>query len=79
MVNWLKDSLENMSKAQLCGLFSEIQMFRKTGILHRGMLDKFEREFSYNVSHTPARECMRLVEDSILYEMARRYSESEAD
>lgn len=72
--NWLGNRLSNMEDAELCGLFEEITSFRRTGRLDReSSLRKFEREFSDNVSHTRAGECMRLVEDEILFEMSRRY------
>lgn len=69
---WLGHRLEEMTVEELCGLFEEIAGFRRTGLLKGGALRKFEREFSDNVSHTRTGECMRLVEDEILFEMGRR-------
>ena len=71
--NWLGHKMENASDADLIVLFEEITKFRGTGILVGGALRALEREFSDNVSKTSYGGCMRLVEDAVLYEMARRF------
>ena len=71
---WLGHRLEDMGEAELCNLFLEITCFRRTGVLTgKKKLRDLEREFSENVSHTRTGECMRLVEDEILFEMGRRF------
>ena len=74
--NWLGNRLKNMSEIELCELFKEIAGFREIGVLEGEKLRKFERDFSDNVSHTRIGECMRLVEDEILFEISRRYYNS---
>lgn len=71
--NWLGHKMENISDPDLFALFEEITEFRRIGILVGGTLRALEREFSDNVSKTSYGECMRLVEDAVLYEMARRF------
>ena len=74
--NWLGQKMADMSEDMLSSLFKEITEFRDTGLLKGGNLRGLEKEFSDNVSHTPYGDCMRLVEDEILYEMSRRYYNS---
>lgn len=71
--NWLGHRMENASDEELKELFSEITHFRRTGLLVGGKLRDLERQFSDNVSHTRGGECMRLVEDEVLFEMSRRF------
>lgn len=71
--NWLGQQMEKKTDEELRELFSEISSFRRTGLLVGGCLRAFELEFSQNVSHTAPGDCMRLVEDEILFEMSRRY------
>ena len=68
--NWLG---AKMSAIPQMILFEEIAEFRRTGILSGGELRDLEKEFSDNVSHTPYSECMRLIEDEVLFEISRRY------
>lgn len=70
--NWLGHRMETASDSELSTLFEEITEFRGAGILVGGALRTLEKDFSNNVSKTPYGECMRLVEDAVLYEMARR-------
>lgn len=74
--NWLGQKMADMSEDMLSSLFVEISNFRDTGLLVGGNLRNLEKEFSDNVSHTPYGDCMRLVEDEVLYEMSRRYYNS---
>ena len=74
--NWIGQKLADMSEDMLSSLFVEITNFRNTGILKGGNLRNLEKEFSDNVSHTPYGDCMRLIEDEVLYEMSRRYYNS---
>ncbi len=71
--NWLGHKMENISEDDLLVLFTEIESFRRTGILKGEKLRNLEREFSENVSHTRIGECMRLIEDEILFEISRRF------
>lgn len=74
--NWLGQKMADMNEDMLSSLFVEISNFRDTGLLVGGNLRNLEKEFSDNVSHTPYGDCMRLVEDEVLYEMSRRYYNS---
>lgn len=71
--NWLGQRLGAMEETDLLYLFEEISRFQDTGILERGKLRALEEEFSDNVAHTRKGECMRLVEDAVLFEIARRF------
>ncbi len=71
--NWLGKKMESMEDIELCRLFEEIDSFRRTGLLQEKGLRALEKEFSENVSHTSYGECMRLVEDEVLFEMSRRF------
>ena len=71
--NGLGAKMSAIPQNQLMILFEEIAEFRRTGILSGGELRDLEKEFSDNVSHTPYSECMRLIEDEVLFEMSRRY------
>ena len=71
--NWLGHRVSAYEPAELMALFEEIYNFRHTGILVGGRLRDLEKEFSENVSHTLSGECMRLVEDEVLFEMSRRF------
>ncbi len=76
--NWLGRKMESLNTSELSAIFEEVAKYRKTGILKSGKLRKLEADFSDNVSHTPYGECMRLVEDAVLFEMSRRfYNENE--
>ena len=71
--NWLGYRMASLKESEIDNLFREITDFRRTGILVGGCLRQLDKEFSDNVSHTSYGDCMRLVEDAVLYEMARRY------
>lgn len=71
--NWLGYRMASLKESEIDNLFREITDFRRTGILVGGFLRQLDKEFSDNVSHTSYGDCMRLVEDAVLYEMARRY------
>lgn len=75
--NWLGRKMDASSINDLSVIFEEVEEYRRTGFLRSGKLRKLEKELSDNVSHTPYGECMRLVEDAVLFEMARRlYNEN---
>lgn len=74
--NWLGQKMADMSEDMLSSLFVEISNFRDTGLLVGGNLRNLEKEFSDQVTHTPYGDCMRVVEDEVLYEMSRRYYNS---
>lgn len=71
--NWLGNKLDAMPQNQLMVLFKEIAEFRQTGMLSGNELRNLEKEFSDNVSHTTYSECMRLIEDEVLFEISRRF------
>lgn len=71
--HWFGCRLGTMSQDELLKLFEEIAEYRRTGILDGQRLRTLERDFSKNVSHTPGAECMRLMEDAVLFEAARRF------
>ena len=75
--NWLGQRMATATDQELRELFEEIHHFRRTGILVGGKLRALEKEFSDNVSHTPLGDCMRLVEDKVLFEMGRRFHNAE--
>lgn len=78
--NWLGRRVAAYTPAELMSLFEEIYDYRRMGILIGGKLRALELEFSENVSHTSVGECMRLVEDEVLFEMSRRFcNEHEAE
>jgi len=70
---WLGRKMDSLKNEDLLHLFEEISSFRASGVLQGENLIALEKEFSDNVSHTAYGECMRLVEDAVLYEMARRH------
>lgn len=74
--NWLGHKMDSMPKDDIIALFEEITEFRKTGVLVGGKLRALEKDFSDHVSKTPYGECMRLVEEAVLYEMSRRFYNS---
>ena len=73
MNHWLGRHIEAFEPAELMCLFEEIYDFRQKGILKGERLRDLEKEFSDKVSHTPGGDCMRLVEEMVLFEMARRF------
>lgn len=74
MIEWLKDKMKSMTENELCDLYSEIADYRKKGYLVEGTkLELLENEFANNSSGTDG-DNMRLVEDTILFEIGRRYS-----
>lgn len=75
---WLGNRLEAMSQDEILEIFKEITQFKRTGLLEGRRLRRLEAEFSENVSHTPGGECMRLVEEEVLFEMARRFYNEKA-
>ena len=77
---WLGHRIAAYEPTELMALFEEIYDFRRTGILKGGKLRALEMEFSANVSNTKGGDCLRLVEDEVLFEMSRRYyNEHSAD
>ena len=71
--NWLGRRLGDLSQFELLELIGEIAAFKRTGLLNGERMKALERQFSENVSHTPGGTCMRLIEDEILFEAARRF------
>lgn len=63
-----------MNDKEISDMFNEIAKFRKIGLLQsKSRLRALEVEFSDNVSHTPYGDCLRLIEEEVLFEMSRRY------
>lgn len=71
--NWIGKHLADMSEIHICDLFYEIANYKATGILEGNLLKKLAKDFSENVSHTNYGECLRFVEERVLFEMSRRY------
>ena len=61
--NWLGNRLKDLTQSEL--------LEKKMRTL--------EKQFSENVSHTPIGDCMRLIEDEILFEAARRFHNEKLD
>lgn len=77
--NWLGNRLKALTQSELLELIEEIASFRRTGLLKEKKMRALEKQFSENVSHTPIGDCMRLIEDEILFEAARRFHNEKLD
>lgn len=77
--NWLGNRLKDLTQSELLELIEEIASFRRTGLLKEKKMRTLEKQFSENVSHTPIGDCMRLIEDEILFEAARRFHNEKLD
>lgn len=77
--NWLGNRLKALTQSELLELIEEIANFRRTGLLKEKKMRTLEKQFSENVSHTPIGDCMRLIEDEILFEAARRFHNEKLD
>ena len=77
--NWLGNRLKDLTQSELLELIEEIANFRRTGLLKEKKMRTLEKQFSENVSHTPIGDCMRLIEDEILFEAARRFYNEKLD
>lgn len=77
--NWLGNRLKALTQSELLELIEEIASFRRTGLLKEKKMRTLEKQFSENVSHTPIGDCMRLIEDEILFEAARRFHNEKLD
>lgn len=77
--NWLGNRLKALTQSELLELIEEITSFRRTGLLKGGKMRTLEKQFSENVSHTSIGDCMRLIEDEILFEAARRFYNEKLD
>ena len=77
--NWLGNRLKDLTQSELLELIEEIANFRRTGLLKEKKMRTLEKQFSENVSHTPIGDCMRLIEDEILFEAARRFHNEKLD
>ena len=77
--NWLGNRLKALTQSELLELIEEIANFRRTGLLKEKKMRTLEKQFSENVSHTPIGDCMRLIEDEILFEAARRFYNEKLD
>ena len=77
--NWLGNRLKDLTQSELLELIEEIANFRRTGLLKEKNMRTLEKQFSENVSHTPIGDCMRLIEDEILFEAARRFHNEKLD
>ena len=77
--NWLGNRLKDLTQSELLELIEEIASFRRTGLLKEKKMRTLEKQFSENVSHTPIGDCMRLIEDEILFEAARRFYNEKLD
>ena len=68
--DWLSKRVGVLNTYKLCEMFNDIHTYHSTGVLAadsemRVIAEEFEREISCNYD-------LRLVENAILYEMARR-------
>ena len=77
--NWLGNRLKDLTQSELLELIEEIANFRRTGLLKEKKMRTLEKQFSENVSHTSIGDCMRLIEDEILFEAARRFHNEKLD
>lgn len=72
--NWLSKTISALQDEELHNLFTEIYAYRETGVLKGKYLRAMDRSVSEHVTHTPAGEMIRTIEDAVLFEMARRYA-----
>ena len=72
--NWLSKTISVLKDEELHNLFAEIYSYRETGVLKGKYLRAMEHSVSEHVTHTPAGEMIRTIENAVLFEMARRYA-----
>lgn len=71
--NWIGKTIESLPNEELASIIKEIADCRGTGCLKTERLADIEKKFSKEVAHTRPGENMRLIEDAVLFEAARRF------
>lgn len=74
--NWISKIIAAKDDTVLLSVFEEITDFRNTGLLNGNLLREIESEIA-ETTHTNGGEMMRYVEDAVLYEISRRYYNSQ--
>lgn len=72
--NWLSNIISNISDEDLCYMIEEISEFRRTGVLsdNASKLKEVNKQAA-DICKTSYSEVMRMTEDAVLFESARRY------